>query len=313
MGKRIQSANSGGYLGSLFAFCAVITMFSFMLALPLRAALAIGRCLAHIIYQCVPKRRKIVLRNIQIMKEWAESKGLSNTHLEQKESDLVKSIFIHNIENFIFSMFLMHKPKSVIKKHFRIKNIDLLEKTALENESVLILFAHQGPWELLSTLPVLMPDELLYSFSFGALYRPQKNPFIDKWVRSLREVSRAKLFSRDDGFFAMTRFLKRKGILSVAIDIRMQQGEQVPLFSKLASTSIIPLKFKKLTGAAPLFIVFNKINPSQWELVFEAVPDIDVRDTEGQNEFLRTMNAFLERLIVRDPRNYFFFQDRYKQ
>lgn len=298
---------------SLFFFCIYYTVHCIIVSVPLAVSLALGRSCGYLLYRCFPKRRKIVLENIHIMKAWAQSKGLSNEFLEREAADLAKTIFIQNVENLIFSIVLMSKPKAVIKKHLRVKSLEVVEKAAQENKSLLILFSHHGPWELLTLLPKLVPDDLLYQKRAGAVYRPLENPLIDRLVKKFREANGARLFSREDGLLTMARFLKARGALFVAMDMRMRQGEQVSLFGKLAASTNIPLKFKKMTGALPLFFVLKKINRVQWELSFEEFPPADVQTAEGELVFLRSMNAFLERMIIDNPTDYFFFQDRYKQ
>lgn len=299
-------------------FCIVYSVHRFFVSLPLSVSLALGRCFGYGIYIAFPKRRKIVLENIQILKAWAQTEGLSNAYLKRGDADLAKSIFIQNAENFIFSLVLMSKPKAMIRKHLHLKNSEVLEKVVQENKSLVILFAHYGPWENLSLLPQLLGDHLSGEKRIGAIYRPLVNPLIDRWFRRLRESNGCQLFSRKDGFIAITRFLKMSGVLLVAMDMRLTQGERVPLFNKLASSTTIPLKLIKMTGAVPVFSLFRKVGRKEWEIDFREFPDFNI-DTENsdteekQAEFLRCMNTFLEQMIANDPTNYFFFQDRYKQ
>ncbi|MAH39817.1 MAG: hypothetical protein CML08_00215 [Puniceicoccaceae bacterium] len=302
-----------GFIRSVCMFSIYYLVHRILINLPLRLSLSIGRCCGHLLYRCFPSRRKIVLKNIQIMKAWAQSKGLSNSLLELEAADLAKSIFIQNLENFIFALVLMSKPQAVIKQHLRFKNFEVIEKAAQDNKSLLILFAHKGPWELLTLTSQLVPGDLLYRKCVGAIYRPLANPFVDRWIKQIREKNGARLFSREDGFLTMVRFLKARGALFVAVDMRMKQGKPVLLFGKPAASSTIPLKLEKMTGALPLFFVLNKINHTQWEIAFEELPVVDVHTAEGEVAFLRNINEFLEHMIAKNPMDYFFFQDRYKQ
>ena len=302
-----------GLVRSVCMFCIYYLAHRILIALPLRVSLSIGQCCGQLLYRCFSRRQKIVLNNIQIMKAWAQSKGLSNSSLEREAAELARSIFVQNIENFIFALVLMSKPQAVVKQHLRLKNFEAIEKAAQDNKSLLILFAHKGPWELLTLTSQLLPVDLLYQKCVGAIYRPLANPFVDRWIKQIREKNGARLFSREDGFLSMVRFLKAGGALFVAADMRMQQGEPVLLFGKPAASTTIPLKLQKMTGALPLFFVLNKINHRQWEIAFEELPAVDVHTTEGEVAFLRNMNEFLEQMIVNNPTDYFFFQDRYKQ
>lgn len=302
-----------GRIRSVCIFSIFYLVHRILITLPLRVSLSIGRCCGHLLYRCFPRRRKIVLKNIQIMKAWAQSKGLYNGSLEGEAADLAKSIFVQNLENFIFALVLMSKPQAVIKQHLRFKNFEIIEKAAQDNKSLLILFAHKGPWELLTLTSQLVPDDLLYRKRVGAIYRPLANPLVDRWIKQIREKNGARLLSREDGFLTMVRFLKAGGALFVAVDMRMQQGEPVLLFGKPAASTTIPLKLEKMTGALPLFFVLKKINPRQWEIAFEELPPVDVHTAEGEVAFLRNMNEFLEHMIADNPTDYFFFQDRYKQ
>lgn len=253
------------YFGYIFA-----RIFSKLLSLlPLVLVYTLGKLLGLIIYLFSPNRRKIVLKNIKVMKAWCFSSDLKCTNnylLKIKESDLIRKIFMQNTGNFLFSVALLGKPEPIWNKYVSMSNLDGFKMLTKSNKSLIILFAHQGPWELLSLLPKLTFNYFPIDMNFASIYRPLKNSYIDCWFKSVREANGMKLISRDDGFLSITRFLKNNGILLVAMDIRLRQGQFVPLFGKTASSTTIPSTLKKISKSESIVLRFKRISKLKWEI-----------------------------------------------
>ena len=126
--------------------------------------------------------------------------------------------------------------------------MELLKKAYEKNKGVIVLFSHSGPWELSAILPELIPMAV-EKRTVCIMYRPLNNYYFNKWYLRKRGRYGAQLLSSDDGFFKITRLLKRGSFMQIAYDIRMQQGLEVELFDRLASTSKIPYVLHKASKA----------------------------------------------------------------
>ena len=298
------------YLGYVLARIISI-LLSF---LPLGLVYRLGEFMGLIIYAVLPNRRKIVLKNIKLMKAWYFSRSFKDTNnclFKIKEDHLIRKIFRQNAGNFLFSVALLGKPESIWNKHISMSNLDRFKMLTGSNKSLIILFAHQGPWELLSLLPRVTLNYFPEEMNFASIYRPLKNSYIDNWFKSLREANGMKLISRNDGFLSITRFLKNNGILLVAMDIRLRQGKLVPLFGENATTTTIPSTLKKLSKSKSIALRFKRIGKLKWEINWNELGS-NIVHSNSEKEFLKSMNEYLENIILEEPKDYFFFQDRYK-
>ena len=261
-------------------------------------------------YYTMPKRRKIVQSNVEHLKRWLLINQKKSSYIEFQNSLLAKKIFKYNSANFFFSVSLLFNRKLIKKRYITIENEKLLRETLLNNKSSILLFAHQGPWELLSLIPEILGMDTGMNKKFASIYRPLKNPHIDKWFKSLRESHGMRLISRDDGFLMISRFLKNHGVLLAAMDIRLRQGIPALFFNKKALSSNIPYTLKKVSNAKTYVLSFKRLSILKWKISWnELDPGDGIND---KIKFVESMNVALEKIISDNPVDYFFFQDRYK-
>lgn len=287
-----------------------IFLFLIVEQLPLRLAYLFGRFLGGLLFYLTRHRRKIVENNILTLKNWAERKNFFNISLNQENQSIAKEIYQSNAGNFFYSFSLMNKSKIVIEKHIKIGNLDLLKKSLANNKGVILLFAHSGPFELTVMLPKIIPS-IFNDRNMAAMYRPFNNRYMNSWYLKRRCRFGAQLFSREDGFFRIIRHIKNGGLINIAYDIRMNQGEKVEFFDKLASTSKIPYSLHKATGAPVIAISFIRIDDLSWEIQFNEIASV-ANEVCSEIDLLKTANNHLEEKIFKNPFDYFFFQDRYK-
>ena len=56
---------------------------------------------------------------------------------------------------------------------------------------------------------------------------------------------------------------------------------------------------------------FKRIGKLKWKINWNELGS-NFHHSDSEQEFLKSMNEFLEDIIIDDPTDYFFFQDRYK-
>lgn len=287
-----------------------IILFLIVERLPLKPAYKLGRFFGGLLFYLSIYRRKIVEDNVQTLKAWATKRALKNPLLEQENRVIAKEIYQSNAGNFFYSFSMMNKPIATVFKHLKIKDAELLKKAHEKNKGVIVLFSHSGPWELSAILPELIPMAVERR-TVCIMYRPLNNHYFNKWYLRKRGRYGAQLLSSDDGFFKITRLLKRGSFMQIAYDIRMQQGLEVELFDRLASTSKIPYVLHKASKAPVIAVNLVRSGELAWEIQFKEIASAE-NGVCPEITLLKAANEHLEQIIFNNPYDYFFFQDRYK-
>ena len=295
---------------SWIAFRIYIFLFLIVERLSVRHANQLGRFLGGLLFYLSSHRRKIVEENVRTLKAWAEKRNLKNSLLDQDNRTIAKKIYQSNAGNFFYSFALMNKSKAITEKNIKIPDLELLKKVYEKNKGIIMLFAHSGPFELTVMLPKLMPF-IFNESNIAVMYRPFNNRYMNEWYLRKRNRFGAQLFSREDGFFKIIRYIKNGGLINIAIDIRMHQGEKIELFDRLASTSKIPYALHKSAQAPVLAMRFIRADDVSWEIQFKEIASSEDRFC-SEIELLKAANEHLEQIIFENPYDYFFFQDRYK-
>ena len=285
-------------------------LFLIVERLSVKHAYQFGRFFGALLFYLSSDRRKIGEENVRTLKTWANKRNLKNSLLDQDNRKIAQKIYQSNAGNFFYSFALMSKPKATIEKHIKINDLELLKKVYDKNKGVIMLFAHAGPFELMVILPKLIPS-IFNKSKMGVMYRPFNNRYMNEWYLRKRNRFGAQLFSREDGFFKIIRHIKNGGFMNIAFDIRMQQGEKIELFDRLASTSKIPHTLHKTSHAPVVAMSFVRANDLSWQIQFKEIASPENK-VYSEIDLLKVGNKHLEQMIFENPYDYFFFQDRYK-
>ena len=157
-----------------------------------------------------------------------------------------------------------------------------------------------GPWEALNQLPVLTP---LYGIkiTFGAMYRPLNNAYLDDWWKTQREASGTRLFSRVDGFHKPVDFIRSGGMLAILADQKMREGPISSYFGLEVPTSPIPGLFHRRSGAPMLAFSLATVAPARWKLTFKPVTYPADVDLSSRAELASICNQALEQGLASSP------------
>jgi lauroyl/myristoyl acyltransferase len=102
----------------------------------------------------------------------------------------------------------------------------------------LILLPHLSLFETIATSPAFRPSA---SKKLGAIYRPNSNPSIDKWINKSRMDLGLKVFSRKKGLIQAKKHLKDGNWLILLFDQNAGIGGELSLFlNRICSVSPLP-------------------------------------------------------------------------
>jgi len=159
--------------------------------------------------------------------------------------------------------------------------------------ATLICSPHLAYWEAQTAIGLTLPDPLP---EFGTIFRPLKQPALDRFVKASRERFGLRLLSRKEGFAEALKILRRRGLVGILFDQNAGDGGALTtLFGRVCSTTELPgilaAKFNaRVYGLFPRRTGFWRV-----EIGLERI------DHQGDGSAVTIgLNRWLESLLSRD-------------
>lgn len=126
-----------------------------------------------------------------------------------------------------------------------------LDEFRKQGKPVIFLLPHVSLFETLIVSQEFRPSK---SFRLGAIYRPNRNPILDQWIRESRISNGMKLFSRENALFEAKQFLRQGNWLVLLFDQHSGiQGCHSYFLNRFASLSTLPGLLAKAANATVVF------------------------------------------------------------
>jgi KDO2-lipid IV(A) lauroyltransferase len=231
---------------------------------PLPLANGFGRFMGWVCWRLLKRRRAVVRANLEVVNASLNGSAYHGMSLDEQ----VREVFLRNGANLICGFRLSRMPVERQARHIKIEGVDYSKGVLAEGEGMIILLAHMGPWESLSTLGALF-ERAGIKTQLGAIYRPFNNDYLEDWYRDQRERLGTRMFSRRQGIFKPADHLRAGGVLGVFGDQKMREGVEANFFGRRVKTNPLPAIFHRRTGAAIFGVSFFQESPYQWVLSFK--------------------------------------------
>jgi KDO2-lipid IV(A) lauroyltransferase len=266
--------------------------------LPSSVGLAAGRRLGDVLWWALPRRRAVVLDNLE------RSFGGERSPAELRR--LGRRSFQHVGMNVVEVCRYVLRPTHVMLSRVRVEGREQLEAAAAHGRGVLILTAHFGNWELLAAAHGLT------GLPLSIVTRPLDHPLLDDLAARFRRRSGAELIVKRQAVREVLTALRRKRMVGILLDQNATRAEGVfvPFFGSLACTSK-GLALLALRTGAPVVPVFLRREPHGRHCmdVGTALPPPE----DGQvTSYTTTFNRVLEAAIRRAPEQWLWMHDRWR-
>ena len=266
--------------------------------LPLRVVRALGYFCGHALFYLFPKFRKRTLSNLALA---------TDLHLTQKEIiKTAKESFV----NLCITILEYPKLKSTFffRKMVVCENPEVAKSFTDEGQGVIFFCAHQANWE------VLFMDGNL-RMPGVAIGKPIKNPFLYRWVVSVRERFGGKIIPPKRATWEGMRALKQGKFLGIVGDQGMPSSDfESSFLGRRAYTSTIPalLAYK---SKSPLLTALIKRTKTGYSIKYTQ-PLIPDTSKPLEEEVSRLMNGVLDetqKSIIERPGEWLWQHNRWKQ
>lgn len=255
-------------------------------------AFRLGEILGEMAWYLLPKRRRIVMRNLRIAMG-----GNSRRHIVEQKA---RECFRRTGANLVSVAWTARVSPDRLSEVLEIENPELLEERLAAGKGVVLLLSHMGNWELLSRIAHFFPK----GTKAGAFYRPLNNPVLDRRVLERRQADGVRMFSKHDNLLQVAGLVREGAVVGILADQRVgRQGELVRFFGRATRASPLPSLLARRTRCPVLALALVCEGPSIWKARF--------LDVEKPHTTERCMNS-LERAMRQSLTDVFWFQERWR-
>ena len=223
----------------------------FIALIPLRVSYRIADALGVFAVRVLGIRRKTMLNNLRLAFRNEKTEAELNRIAEQSIQNLIKLVF-----EFAATSRAVKYPD----QYFKATNPEFVVEMMRRGKGLVAIVSHFGNWEWLA-----MPVRPFGLFSH-AVSRPLKNPFLNSYVRKLREKANLQNIEKSGAVRESLKVIKKNEMVALLIDQHESRGAVwVDFFGRKASTSTLPamLALKYESPTIPAFFYRNENGPSE--------------------------------------------------
>ncbi len=266
--------------------------------LPMHVSHWIAKKVGDLLFLILPKRRKVALSNLDIAFRNSKSRA-------QKEA-IAKESF-RNLATSLVEFFSIPKFLKKSEHHFRFEGTEYLDRAFLRGRGIVLVTSHLGSWEYLAFLPYLK------KYLFSVVGRPVKNPYLYKWIESLRRRTTLNHIDKNKAVRPIFSELRKNRVVGILIDQWAgSEGLWLDFFGEATSTTSIPVRLAKKTGCALIPAYCLRLGSGNYEIQIK--PEIAIQGNEDNWEEKTTqkLNDLLGEQILKYPEQWIWTHKRWK-
>lgn len=280
-----------------FGLIALARIFSI---LPLFLIHGISNIINFLSYYIFRYRRNVVRIN------------LTRSFPEKSISEIIsieKNFYRYFTDYFLETLLSRFMSEKRLSKHFVYKNTELINSYFDNNQSIILVTAHLGSFEMSLQMPRFIRHKIM------AVYKPQSNKGFDKFFVKLRERCGIEAVP-------MNAIGKRiyQNVCTNTPSVTYLLSDQRPMRINIRywttflnqETPILqgPERLSVKYNQVVLFLSVKRIKRSFYEASFELIEDKP--QTTKEYEITEKLTRHLEKLIKADPSIYFWTHQRWK-
>lgn len=288
----------GYFISFLFAYFLYLP-FKF---LPYKVCLAYGGGITRVLFPLARKHRRIAYDNISYafpnLNE-KEKLSLVKRHFDHLGRLLAGTLYASRLNQEWMDKYLSYEPEF----------LKIERDTNKEGIGVVLVSGHLGTWEILVQFMGLR-------MKGAGIYKKIRNPFVDKWVKSLRENNGILLVTTDESSRVM-KLLKDGYWIGFGSDQNAgKAGIFVNFFNRPASTYQGPALMAYLTGAK--LLLYSVVCGEDGKVIVR-VKDMGVIDKKkfpsrdmAVRHYTEMWTRLLEEEVKLFPEQYFWVHRRWR-
>ena len=283
-------------------FVIIISLFFIFKIVGLRNASHIGSIIGKF-FGPLFRSKKIIKQNIKI--------GLGNID-ESKEKEIINGMWSNIGRTLAEYVFLKDfKFNKTDLNHMKINGTKYLDEIKKSNEPAIFYSGHFANFELMA----MELDK--FGIKTAAIYRPLNNFFLNPLMEYLRmkyicptQIPKGRIGVRE-----IIGRIKDGYSVALMMDQRVSEGQKVPFFNKPAFTTTIPaqLALKYNCKLVPIFL--ERKGSVEFEMTVYEPYKIEKSGNEEEDtkNIIHKINQIIEKMIIRNPTQWIWSHNRWKQ
>ena len=290
-------------MDALLTFFARIIV-ALLQALPLGAVAQVGRCFGAMAYVLDGRHRGVARRNIAACfpeKSEAEVRALARENFKRIG------------ESFACAVKTASFDAEEIRAVTEFVGAEKFPQAAAGQRprSVICAVGHFANFELLGRSALWLPG-----YQIATTYRGLRQAGLTRLMQELRAKSGSLFFERRKDADALKSAMNQPGIaLGLFTDQHAgDRGARLPFFGRDCSTSLAPGVLALRYDCALFTVICYRTTPGRWRIeVGNEIPTHADGKPRPPEDMARDMNRAYEAAIRRDPANWFWVHNRWKE
>ncbi len=230
----------------------------------------------------------------------------SNISTKQNYNRIASNVLGNYGRIFSEYPFLKNFRNGDLDNFIEINGKNYLEIIKKEKKNVVFVSGHFNNFELMAMQIEKVGIEL------SAIYRPLNNIFLNNIMEKIRTkyICKNQVKKGLAGTRQIIKDLQKGNSVALMIDQRVREGSKVNFFGNLASTTTIPAQIikKYKCDLVPIYIERKK---SYYFKMYVSKP-IKISTSKSQAEISLFINKILEKMILKNPDQWIWSHDRWK-
>lgn len=274
-------------------------------ALPLRWVARLGRAGGALAYRLDGRHRRVALKNLTMC--------FGRERSPDELAELARENFRRLGENYTSAIKTASMTAEQLRPHFEFVGAEkvLPRPASRGSTNRVVALGHFGNFELYARFGQFVPG-----FQCATTYRALPQPALNRLMQSLRERSGCRFFERRTEAAALKAGMNEGGmLLGLLSDQRAPRGGlRLPFLGHEGLTSAAPAVFA-LRYRCPLYTaICYRIGLARWRIeVGDEIPTHKHDQPRTTKDIMGDVNRAFEIAVRRDPANWFWVHDRWKQ
>jgi KDO2-lipid IV(A) lauroyltransferase len=202
------------------------------------------------------------------------------------------------------------RPKDAgAKPRIDVDGVENFEAARSAGKGILLISAHFANWEI---MPFAARD---YGLSGGVVVRPTNNPYVARWLDSVRSRNGLpEMISKGaQGTRRIFTLLRKGDCICILVDQLASEGTPVPFFRRDAMTTPAPASLALKLGARIVPVWNERVGGARFRMtVFPAIELPNTGDADRDLvQLTARINAFVEERVRAKPEQWLWIHKRW--
>jgi len=290
-------------IANFFQYIGLKTLVAVIRLTPLPIGVLALKSLAYVFYLFDKKQRTIAYENIRN----AYGDELSDSQIRR----IVRSTYLH----FALVWVDFVKLPQIVntnnwQNYFEVEGLEFAQKAQEEGKGVIFVTGHVGNWEVLG-----------YAFEFffqplNSIAKHLKNPFVDRFMKRLREEGRQKIIFTENASREIIRVLRNNKSLGILVDQNARENNIfVDFFGQKAATTRSVATISLKTGA-PIIMGFLRRTDRKYRFKITLSEPVQIEKTGNLEKDILNLTqrytTLIESRIREHPHEWLWMHRRWK-